>query len=98
MGEKYIIRGNHDSDKKLSAMADVANVKVLGLAELYEYGKRKFYLSHYPTCTGNFSVTEKNARKLFCVTAVLRSGTVSCGEKRMPFAQGLLWRGQTQNR
>ena len=58
-GEKYIIRGNHDSDKKLSAMADVANVKVLGLAELYEYGKRKFYLSHYPTCTGNFSVTEK---------------------------------------
>lgn len=64
-GEKYIIRGNHDSDKKLSAMADVANVKVLGLAELYEYGKRKFYLSHYPTCTGNFSVTEKNGRKLF---------------------------------
>ena len=80
-GEKYIIRGNHDSDKKLSAMADVANVKVLGLAELYEYGKRKFYLSHYPTCTGNFSVTEKNGRKLFCVTAVLRSGMVSCGEK-----------------
>ncbi len=62
-GNKFIILGNHDTDAKVELIKKVPDVTILGLASLYKYGGRKFYLSHYPTCTENFSI-EKNSGKM----------------------------------
>lgn len=51
-GNKYIIRGNHDSDAKWETYKDYA--KLLGYAYQIKYRKLNLYLSHYPTITANY--------------------------------------------
>lgn len=51
-GQKYIIRGNHDSDAKCNTYKDYATI--LGYASQIKYGKLNLYLSHYPTMTANY--------------------------------------------
>ncbi len=55
-GNKYYIRGNHDTDNrvKLYERPDKGNLYNLGYAHLLNYCKYHFYLSHYPTLTTNF--------------------------------------------
>ena len=52
--EIYIIRGNHDTDNRLSAYRE-SFVNLAGIydAKYLRFGKYHFYLSHYPTMTGN---------------------------------------------
>lgn len=53
-GNIKILPGNHDTKTRLKLYAELPNVEVLGLAEMFKYGKYTFYMSHFPTLTGNF--------------------------------------------
>lgn len=54
-GVKNFIRGNHDTDKRLPLYMDeqTANIAYCGDATTLKYRGYHFYLSHYPTYTGN---------------------------------------------
>ena len=53
-GRIRLIRGNHDSDRRWNEVyPTLPNVELVGLAELIHYRKYHFYLSHFPTLTGN---------------------------------------------
>lgn len=54
-GIKFFIRGNHDTDTRLNLYMDEqgANIAYLGDASILKYKGYRFYLSHYPTLTGN---------------------------------------------
>lgn len=57
-GHLKIILGNHDTNKRInlykgSWLRDCTDIEVLGYADVIVYNKIRFYLSHYPTLTGN---------------------------------------------
>ena len=53
-GTIKLIRGNHDSDKRWNEVyPTIPNVELVGCAEIIHYRKYHFYLSHFPTLTGN---------------------------------------------
>ena len=54
-GEIHLLRGNHDTNSRISLYAAAPNVVSTGdYATVIKYGKYSFYLSHYPTLTSNF--------------------------------------------
>lgn len=52
-GHIVVIRGNHDTDNRVEAYD--SHPKVIAVVDAYrlKYGKCLFYLSHFPTLTGN---------------------------------------------
>ena len=53
-GKIHIIFGNHDTDTRKELYKTLPNVvEVCGWATLIKYHKYHFYLSHFPTNTGN---------------------------------------------
>lgn len=53
-GHIKLIRGNHDSNKRWDEVyADLPNVERIGWTDVIHYRKYHFYLSHFPTLTGN---------------------------------------------
>lgn len=52
-GNLHLVRGNHDSETRWKAYAECHNVVEMDNAIYLKYGKYHFYLSHYPTYTGN---------------------------------------------
>ena len=52
-GRLHIIRGNHDSDKKIKEYAEMPNVVEVVDAKFLNYGKFHFFLGHYPALTAN---------------------------------------------
>ena len=54
-GNKYFVRGNHDTDVRVNLYMDEqnANIGFLGDATTLKYKKYHFYMSHFPTLTGN---------------------------------------------
>lgn len=52
IGEKHLIRGNHDTKQKCKRMKDFVIDE--GYANILDYQKYHFYLSHYPTITSNY--------------------------------------------
>ena len=60
-GDKYFIRGNHDTNNKISKYVEEYNIKDLGYANIIKYNKKwSFYLCHYPTFTENPYEPHKN--------------------------------------
>lgn len=51
-GIKHVIRGNHDTDVRWQLYFD-NNMRVHGWSDVIRYRKYHFYLSHFPTLTGN---------------------------------------------
>lgn len=51
VGRKYVILGNHDTERKISLYRECPDTVILGDACRFKYGKYSFYLSHYPTMT-----------------------------------------------
>lgn len=49
----HIILGNHDTANRINLYRACWNVVEITYATILKYGKYKFYLSHYPTLTGN---------------------------------------------
>ncbi len=50
-GEIRIIRGNHDTNKKITHYATLPNIKILGWGEMIKYKKKMIYMSHFPMIT-----------------------------------------------
>ena len=51
-GQKYFIIGNHCTTHRVEMYKELG--EVLGYATMLKYKKYSFYLSHYPSITGNF--------------------------------------------
>ena len=49
----HIIRGNHDTDKKVGKYLELDNVAEVCGAAFLKYKKWRFYLSHYSSMTAN---------------------------------------------
>jgi calcineurin-like phosphoesterase family protein len=61
-GKLYIVRGNHDTPKRIKMYTECKNVfEDCGWATMLNYKKYHFYLSHYPTITANLD--EKNLKQ-----------------------------------
>ena len=52
-GRLHIVRGNHDTDNRWNIYSKFPNVVELSNAIYLKYQKYHFYLSHYPSMTGN---------------------------------------------
>lgn len=63
-GTINIIRGNHCTDTKCKMYKSLPNVNFLGNAITMRYRKFVFYLSHYPTLTGNFDFDQQLYKKV----------------------------------
>lgn len=55
-GNLHIIRGNHDSDTRWMLYSMLPNATLHNWAGMLKYKKYTFYLSHYPTITGNYDL------------------------------------------
>lgn len=56
-GTIFLVRGNHDTDNKLSAIAatgKLANTSCVPTSELIKFGKLSLFICHYPVLTANF--------------------------------------------
>ena len=51
-GKLHIIYGNHDTDAR-KKLYETLNIEIHRWAEVIKYKKYNFYLSHFPTLTGN---------------------------------------------
>ena len=51
-GHIKLIRGNHDTDAR-KKLYETLNIEIHRWAEVIKYKKYNFYLSHFPTLTGN---------------------------------------------
>lgn len=52
-GKLHIVRGNHDTDTRWEMYSQLPNVVEQSNAITFKYKQHHFYLSHYPTLTGN---------------------------------------------
>lgn len=52
-GKLHIIRGNHDTDTRIALYSQLPQVVEILDAKYLRYKKFHFYLSHYPSLTGN---------------------------------------------
>lgn len=52
-GKLHLIRGNHDTNQRWAAYESLHNVVEMQNAIYLNYKKYHFYLSHFPTITGN---------------------------------------------
>ena len=52
-GKLHLVRGNHDTDKRWEAYKTLHNVVETDNAIYLKYNGYHFYMSHYPTLTGN---------------------------------------------
>jgi calcineurin-like phosphoesterase family protein len=54
-GKIHIIKGNHDTNTRIELYKNCSNIVEVCDIKILKYSKTKrFYLSHYPTLTGNF--------------------------------------------
>lgn len=54
-GNIHIVLGNHDTPKRIKMYESCKNVfEICGYATLRKYKKYSFYISHFPTNTGNY--------------------------------------------
>lgn len=66
-GNLHIIRGNHDTNKKVEKYLELPNVVTVEFATIYKYKKAIFWLSHYPTITSNYDDDKPWAKHLVCL-------------------------------
>ena len=52
-GKLHIVWGNHDTDSRKAKYAELPNVVESNHVIVLKYKKHHFYMSHYPTLTGN---------------------------------------------
>lgn len=75
-GRKFIIRGNHDTDKRWAEYAESSNARLLDLVLVEKIRGYLCYLSHYPTATSNFDADKPLRQQLLNL-----SGHTHCKEK-----------------
>ena len=62
-GRLHIVYGNHCTDNR-KAMYELCDnvVEICGYATILRYKKYSFFLSHYPTCVGNYDDNERGLK------------------------------------
>ena len=66
-GYLHIIRGNHDTDKKVERYLELPNVVSVQYADVLKYGKAVFWMGHYPTITANYDDDKPWAKHVVCL-------------------------------
>ena len=66
-GYLHIMRGNHDTDKKVERYLELPNVVEVKYADVLKYGKAVFWMSHYPTITANYDDDKLWAKHVVCL-------------------------------
>ena len=66
-GYLHIMRGNHDTDKKVERYLELPNVVSVQYADVLKYGKAVFWLGHYPTITANYDDDKPWAQHVVCL-------------------------------
>ena len=66
-GYLHIMRGNHDTDKKVERYLELPNVVSVQYADVLKYGKAVFWLGHYPTVTANYDDDKPWAKHVVCL-------------------------------
>ena len=66
-GYLHIIRGNHDTDKKVERYLELPNVVSVQYADVLKYGKAVFWLVHYPTITANYDDDKPWTKHVVCL-------------------------------
>ena len=64
-GQKKIILGNHDSNPRIDVLRTCHDTKILGYATMVRIKGRCYYLSHYPTMTGNFAIDRERGKIVY---------------------------------
>ena len=66
-GNIFIIRGNHDSDRRVNAyLYHTTNVMEITYANVIKVHKHHLYLSHYPTLCSNYDDYKRTATINLC--------------------------------
>lgn len=52
-GRIHLVRGNHDTDARWKLYSELENIVEMENVIIFKYRKYHFYLSHFPTLTGN---------------------------------------------
>lgn len=63
-GSLFLIKGNHDSEKRCQMYKTCRNVFSIDSSLYYDYGGYHFYLSHFPTITSNFDFDKPLRQRL----------------------------------
>lgn len=64
-GNIYILAGNHDTPARIQRYYEAKNVVETGkYSDILKYKGYTFYLSHYPTVTGNYDDSQKSLKRL----------------------------------
>lgn len=66
-GKIHLIRGNHDTDKKVERYLELPNVVSVQYADVLKYGKAVFWMGHYPTITANYDDDKPWAKHVVCL-------------------------------
>ena len=66
-GYLHIMRGNHDTDKKVERYLELPNVVSVQYADVLKYGKAVFWMGHYPTITANYDDDKPWAKHVVCL-------------------------------
>jgi calcineurin-like phosphoesterase family protein len=66
-GYLHIMRGNHDTDKKVERYLELPNVIEVKYADVLKYGKAVFWMGHYPTITANYDDDKPWAKHVVCL-------------------------------
>ena len=66
-GKLHIMRGNHDTDKKVERYLELPNVVEVKYADVLKYGKAVFWMGHYPTITANYDDDKPWAKHVVCL-------------------------------
>ena len=80
-GKLHIVRGNHETAKRIEAYSQLPNVHEIQNAIYLDYHKFHFYLSHYPTITTNYDDDKKPWQRTLCLSGHTHSKDVfeECG-------------------
>lgn len=62
-GKIRLIRGNHDTDAKVAELLALPNIESVSYAEMLDYKKFHFFLSHYPTLSCSAEIKKENVDK-----------------------------------
>lgn len=62
-GTIIIVQGNHCTNKRIELYRQCKNVQQVDIATILKYAGRAFYLSHYPTLTGNTDDEQKPLKR-----------------------------------
>lgn len=65
-GKLHLVRGNHDTDVRWELYKELPNVVEMDNAIYFKYNKYHFYLSHYPSLTGNIDRESLRQMTLNC--------------------------------